>query len=303
MTLDALTSANRAVRKGRSSRAFTLIELLVVLFVIAVLIAILLPGMAKCRLAMRKTRELSTARQVLTAVMMYTNDAKGEVLPGYAKRQWVNGGMIVRNEAGDRLTGEVAQRYPWRIAPYLNFDFRGLYENSRVLADLREREAEYAGFGVNYDYVVSLFPALGMNANFFGGTERTGQFEPAFQRVFGRVHAVKLDALNRPSEVLMFASARAESQSAVPIVGTPEGFFRVDPPVFTRASGRLWQSAYEPRSPAPGLNSGFISLRYDGRAVTAHADGHAEVLTWDDLGDMRRWSDAADEPTWGIEPR
>jgi len=303
MTVDARKWLDGVVGRRGLRDGFTLVELLVVIAVIAVMISILLPGLAKCRLAMRKTRELSTAKQVLTAVVMYSNDAKGEVLPGYAKREWVGGGMVVLNEAGDRLTGEVAQRYPWRLAGYLNYDFRGMYENVRVLAELREAEADYAGFGVNYDYVVSLFPALGMNVNFFGGTERTGQFEPGFQRVFGRVHVVRMDSVNRPSRVLMFASARTEAQPGVPIAGNPEGFFRVDAPFFTRAGGRTWASAYDAKSALPGLNSGFVSLRYDGKAVTAHADGHAEVLGWDDLGDMRRWADGADEVSWGIQPR
>ena len=295
-------SGSIAVRRSRGD-GFTLIELLVVISVIALLISILLPGLSRCRTAFRKTRELNTARQALTAVVMYANDAKGEILPGYAKRDWVNGPMVVRNSAGDRLMGEVAQRYPWRIAPYFNHDMRGLYENVNSLGELQAREGEYTGFGVDADYVVSLFPALGMNVNFFGGNDRVSAFEPSFQRVFGRVYVTKIDSVNRPSEVAMFVSARTEPQPAVPIAGNPEGFFRVEPPRFTAAQGRMWEEAYDARSASPGANSGFVSLRFDGKAVTAHPDGHAQVLGWSELGDMRRWSDVADSATWGLTPR
>jgi prepilin-type N-terminal cleavage/methylation domain-containing protein len=288
------------------SKAFTLIELLIVIAIVAVLISMLLPALSRCRAAAKKTRELNTSRQMITATMMYANDAKGEILPGYARQQWVNGPMNVVNHAGERLTNEAAQRFPWRLAPYLGQDFRGLYDDVRVLADLKEREAEYSGYGVNYDYVISLFPSLSMNVNFIGGNDRNGMFDPLFQRVFGRVYLTKFEQSIRPSEVLAFVSARAEPQPAVPIVGQPEGFFRVEPPIFTAAQGRRWggnTTGYEIRTTDPNANSGFVSLRHGGKAVGVHLDGHATMLGWPEVSDMRRWADQATNPDWGLIPR
>ncbi|MFZ4576465.1 MAG: type II secretion system protein, partial [Phycisphaerales bacterium] len=105
------------MKRNRERAGFTLIELLVVIAIIAVLVSLLLPAMSRCRAAAKRTRELNTARQMLAATMIYSNDAKGEILPGYAKQQWVNGPMTVVNNAGERLTNEAAQRFPWRLAP------------------------------------------------------------------------------------------------------------------------------------------------------------------------------------------
>ena len=57
--------------------AFTLVELLVVIGIIAVLMAILLPVLAKARAQANRTVCLSNIRQLGTAILMYCNDNKG----------------------------------------------------------------------------------------------------------------------------------------------------------------------------------------------------------------------------------
>jgi hypothetical protein len=284
-------------------RGFTLIELLIVIAIIAVLISILLPSMARAKGLGKQTRELAAASQMMTAFSMYTDDSKGQVLPGYPTRDTVNGPVRVLNSSGERLFNEDAQRYPWRLAYYLNYDFRGLYQSDQVLGDLREKESEYAQYGVTYDYVISLYPSLGMNVAFVGGSDRLQEFDRLFQRQYGRVYIQRFDQAVRPSGVMAFASARAEEQPSVPILGRPEGFFRLDPPRFGATAGSLWASAYDANAATPGLNSGFISLRHAGKAVAAHLDSHAEMLGWDQLKDMRRWADQATSADWTIASR
>ncbi|MEO1009145.1 MAG: prepilin-type N-terminal cleavage/methylation domain-containing protein [Planctomycetota bacterium] len=274
------------------SRGFTLIELLVVIAILAILLAILLPSLASARGLARGVREASAAQQVMVAFQLYANDHAGFVLPGFPDRSEVSGASAPFDDRGEPI-GDVfaAQRYPWRLAPYLEYNFAGLYKDDKVLAELRQRRGDF-------QYVVSLYPTLGMNSAFVGGSvSQLG--DPTSRRIFGRVYVRRDDEARRPTEVLAFASARFRGAGTLPELPEPGGFFRVEAPTL----GAGWQEAYDERAPSPGINSGFIALRHNGRAVAAMLDGHAELLGWDEILDMRRWADGADRADWAPEPR
>ena len=74
----------------RRPRAFTLVELLVVIGIIAVLIGVLLPALSKAQRTAREASCLSNQRQLIMALIMYTQENKG-VFPGGPGRIFWNG--------------------------------------------------------------------------------------------------------------------------------------------------------------------------------------------------------------------
>src|SRR3954453_20354257 len=77
-------------RRSHAAHAFTLVELLVVIGIIAVLISILLPSLAKAQEGSRRVTCLSNLRQVHQSFMLYALDHHDQVPLGYrgGNKQW-----------------------------------------------------------------------------------------------------------------------------------------------------------------------------------------------------------------------
>ncbi len=69
------------IKINRKKRGFTLVELLVVIGIIAVLIAMLLPSLAKARAQAMRTECLSNQRQIGVALQIYSNEWRGWLYP------------------------------------------------------------------------------------------------------------------------------------------------------------------------------------------------------------------------------
>jgi prepilin-type N-terminal cleavage/methylation domain-containing protein len=76
-----MNQTSSSVKGLRRNRGFTLIEVLVVVAIIALLISILLPSLARAREQARTAQCLSQLQQLGRGLIMYTNDNRGS-LPG-----------------------------------------------------------------------------------------------------------------------------------------------------------------------------------------------------------------------------
>src|SRR5205085_7059283 len=74
-----LSPAEHILPKKSRTRGFTLVELLVVIGIIAVLIGILLPSLARAREAAYRTQCLSNLRQTYLTLVLYSNTYKEAV--------------------------------------------------------------------------------------------------------------------------------------------------------------------------------------------------------------------------------
>ncbi len=262
---------------------FTLIELLVVIAIISLLAGALLPALSRARQRVRYINEVNSARQLMIAHRMYSDEHAGRVFPGYRYD------FPAQDRNGRPLLHPINARYPWRIAPYMEMNFEILYanQNRALLHSFANNNEE------NYAYAASLFPSLAPNSVFVGGDDQVLPPNEKAHEKFGPFCVIKDSDVQRPSSLITFLSSRAEFDD-----GVVEGFYRTDPPYLTK---RLWMDEWDPFEPPNQF--GFVHPRYQTRTVTAMFDGHAEGLGLNDLEDMRNWANQADRHDWVLQKR
>ncbi len=94
----------RAITRHRNARpAFTLIELLVVVAIIALLVSVLLPSLARARAQARSTIDASNLKQIGNAQMLYASESKGYIARGGndTAPSWIK---LLPRQFGDRKT-------------------------------------------------------------------------------------------------------------------------------------------------------------------------------------------------------
>ena len=262
----------------REAPAFTLVELLVVIAVLGLLAGLATPVLGRARKAGEQAAETSAAKNLITAYLASAQDQNGVLLQGYDE----DGEANFANGTSFQAGSSEATRWPWRLAPYLNYQMEG-----SVLVN--ERASSVDPLNPNHSYLVSASPSLGMNSYFVGGHEN-GQ--PAYNYATNGVCITRLAQAEKPSWLIVFASARGLDPSRGKNV---DGYYFVTAP----NSSPRWPSAYNPNSSARAF--GQMRLSYGNKAVTAQLDGSVSLLSFEELKDMRRWANGAavaNNPNW-----
>lgn len=252
---------------SRFRRAFTLIELLVVIGIIAVLTTVGFGVGQQALLRTRKVKEVAAAKNLITGFVSTPADFNGRYLLGYDA---TSKGVTMPD--GKIVGGELATRYPYRLAPYFGWQLQGT-----ILVNSNNRQVGNDASG----YQVSLNPAMGMNIFLVGG-----ELRDADKGINWASECVQRPGTGGSDHLLVFASAGFDNPTNNQHT---DGYFKVSPP---KLGGPLWvDAAWTPKAKA--ADYGQVDARYEGQAVCAFMDGSVRSMTVEELRDMRLWSSKA----------
>jgi prepilin-type N-terminal cleavage/methylation domain-containing protein len=293
-------------------RAFTIVELLVVIAAIGLLVGLLFPALRSVAASGRQTVELNAARHLMAGYANYAGVHNDAVLPGHA--DWVpyrdahhlSRRLPVYDKAGKEITGgqldTARKRYLWRLAPFMSYNLRGLYLNENQDQLDHIEQSDYT----TYLYLASLWPSLGLNTEWLGGDSGSDAygFLPPDHNLrsffdFDRYYITSLAQVKKPDTLLAFASARGKDPSS-PDAQAVEGYYKVQSPYFSAATGTRWSATFNVTDEP--VDYGYISPRHGGggSACIGFADGHAGLLTKEQLKDMRHWANWATAADWRL---
>lgn len=251
-------------------RAFTLVELLVVIAILAVLAGLLFPVFARAREQARQTQCLANLKQIGTAVDMYVAD-HDEVLPI----------PLVR-----------APRVSWvaLVQPYL--------KNWTVFRCPNMAEATVAGNSIWTGKMatpgnISVWAGYGWNADYLAIAKKDcSDFD---KDLVGSGYPVALPQIGNPSGTVMcvgisLAAGQGSNAGRNSLYPERGGYYHAPAPATigskdacTYSNGAWGVGSYV------GPYGGFESTRHWGRGSVLFADGHAALLSAEQLAAGTDW--------------
>lgn len=199
--------------------------------------------------------EVAAGKSLITAYQNAAADNNGRYLPArdYTAKNVTdaNGKVLPMREMG--------ARYPFRLAPYFNYQMNGTILVNKNKAQI----TKIFGKGAMYNYGLSVFPAMGINNTFFGGYKL-----PNGKMMYENECITSI--ANSDRIVVAFVSAGVDDV---------DGYEYVKPPYY-------W-GGNEDGNPS---ENGFVDARFGGKAVVVFSDGSIRSMGIKELKDMRLWS-------------
>ena len=213
-------------------RAFTIVELLVIMGIIAILISLVVVGMHTMQQTAARTQSVNALRQMVAGYLGYSADNRNRLMPGYLayKADTPDDLLLNAKLASTDLVvkqgtpwnqREMLHSYVWRLAPYVDHNWKTMMVDYREPGALQHLEGTYTkaydsnGVYDNPDALIdiSMMPAYGLNSIFLGGDNYHGGTDITDRHPWtthpspnpNRIAATRMTEVLSPANIIVFA--------------------------------------------------------------------------------------------------